>query len=59
MLQGQGRTIASGPKKHGMAKTEKRGIAQKQIKRDGINGEDSESYKQVGIVDTKNLGVQG
>jgi hypothetical protein len=40
-----------------MAKTEKRGIAQKQIKRDGINGEDSESHKQVGIVDTKNLGV--
>jgi hypothetical protein len=40
-----------------MAKTEKRGIAQQQIKRDGVNGKDSEGYKQVGIVDTKNLGV--
>jgi hypothetical protein len=57
MLQSQGRTIASHTKEHGMAKTEKRSIAQQQIERDGINGKNSESYKQVGIVDTKNLRV--
>ncbi len=57
MLQGQRRAIASDPKKHGMAKAEKSGVTQQQIKRDGINGKDRESYKQVSIVDTKNLGV--
>jgi hypothetical protein len=40
-----------------MAKAEKRGVTQEQIKRDGIDGKDGERHKKVGIVDTKNFWV--
>jgi hypothetical protein len=40
-----------------MAKAEKRGVTQEQIKRDGIDGKDSERNKEVGVVDAKNFRV--